>query len=542
MASAPLTPRAVIEGFLLRTRRVMAHKLIREQAALMVKLHTGEVTIMVTVNTKTGEESHRLQVEYPPEEALESLASRVRPLILASEPIYYGTALDALEQLVGTDTLDDEIDLQWWRDYWQDVIDGNLAAQAYWVATPSGTVTDRKLMYSWLYGDVIHAKSPRSPVIRDLSIDERYYAAAPGIARICDRVIYTHIMLMGLIDKGLLTVDPAVLNDAVVVTTTKVDQDVTVRVSDVGVPIPDDLTTVGPAALDPEVWRNPHQDIAQLRSDADRSAIASQAFSVDRAASEQRKARLESYLSANVWNPEGGFVCKSASACRLSAEKGGASFYEAQGHMVGPFYDMRVDGNPHRVVVLPMETGEPKQHRTVEQRTQDVLASGKLTFGQRNQHMRGVTFALRLAFGLPVDADTERIQLADGTSTHLFDAYAMTNLLLCSAVDHGTAKSRATGVMRKSCSRHLRASLEILQPTLVISQGAGLDNTLFSTLGVTKSVAPNVVACEFGGNRFAWVSLRHPSRGNWSSLKCAYLHEVVVPAITKGRMLALSGM
>jgi hypothetical protein len=133
-----------------------------------------------------------------------------------------------------------------------------------------------------------------------------------------------------------------------------------------------------------------------------------------------------------------------------------------------------------------------------------------------------------------VDADTEHIQFTDGSSAHLFDAYAMINLLLCSAVDHGTAKSRATGIMRKSCSRHLRATLEILQPTLVISQGAGLDNTLFSALGVTRSVAANVADCDLDGHRFVWVSLRHPSRGNWLSLKCTYLHEVVVPAITKG--------
>jgi hypothetical protein len=266
MAPEP-TPQTVIEGFILRTRRVMAHSLIREQAALMTKLHKGQVTIWVTVNTKTGEESHRLQAEYPPEEALESLASRVRPLILSSEPIYYAKALDALEQLVGSETLNEEIDLAWWRDYWRAVIDANLEAQAYLVATPSGTVTDRKLMYSWLYGDVIHAKSPRSPAIRDLDINQRYYAAAPGIARICDRVIYTQIMLKDLIDNGLLTVAPEVLNEPVVVTQTTVDEAVTVRVSDVGVPIPDDLTTVGPDALDPQVWRTPHQDIAALRAD-----------------------------------------------------------------------------------------------------------------------------------------------------------------------------------------------------------------------------------------------------------------------------------
>lgn len=266
MASTP-SPQAVIEGFLLRTRRVMAHSLIREQAALMSKLHKGEVTIWVTVNTKTGEESHRLQVEYPPEEALESLASRVRPLILSSEPIYYAKALDALEQLVGADALNDEIDIDWWRTYWRSVIDASLAAQAYWVATPSGTITDRKLMYAWLYGDVIHAKSPRSPVIRDLDVDERYYAAAPGIARICDRVIYTHIMLMSLIDKGLLSVDPDVLSEPVVVTTTSVDQAAKVRVSDVGVPVPPLSEVADLDSLDPDVWRTPHQDITALRGE-----------------------------------------------------------------------------------------------------------------------------------------------------------------------------------------------------------------------------------------------------------------------------------
>src|SRR5215208_5327402 len=153
--------------------------------------------------------------------------------------------------------------------------------------------------------------------------------------------------------------------------------------------------------------------------------------------------------------------------------------------------------------------------------------------------MKGVTFALRLAFGLPVDADIEHIQFDDGSSARLFDVYAMTNLLLCSAVDEGAAKSRSTGAMRRSCSRHLRATLEILQPTLVISQGASLDKTLLATLGVTGIVTPNVATCDLDGNRFVWVSLRHPSRGNWQSLKCAYLHEVVVPAIKEGRKLAL---
>jgi hypothetical protein len=49
-------------------------------------------------------------------------------------------------------------------------------------------------------------------------------------------------------------------------------------------------------------------------------------------------------------------VAASAFMCRSSAERRGASFYEAQGHMVGPCYDMYANGKPCRVLVLPMET------------------------------------------------------------------------------------------------------------------------------------------------------------------------------------------
>jgi hypothetical protein len=86
-------------------------------------------------------------------------------------------------------------------------------------------------------------------------------------------------------------------------------------------------------------------------------------FSVDREASDRRKAGLESYLAASVWNPREGFVCASAVGCRSSAERRGASFYEAQGHMVGPCYDLHADGKPYRVLVLPMETAQLARFR-----------------------------------------------------------------------------------------------------------------------------------------------------------------------------------
>lgn len=260
MAQKPAPPQSIIEGFILRARRVMAHSLLHEQAELMEKLQTGGFTLKKVTDGEPGGPTHHLKIEYPSEEAMESLASRVRPIILGSEPIYYRRVLNALEELVGTDQLNEHIDLPWWHGYWDHAVDGNLEAQAYWVSTVSGTITDRKLMYAWLYGDVVHANAKKSPAIQKLDINDRYHAAAPGIARICERVIYTSMMLGELIGKGVLTVAPEVLTDDVVVTSNAKDLPVHAFCAPLGVPIPEGIITQGPAALEGTEWISPHED------------------------------------------------------------------------------------------------------------------------------------------------------------------------------------------------------------------------------------------------------------------------------------------
>jgi hypothetical protein len=71
-------------------------------------------------------------------------------------------------------------------------------------------------------------------------------------------------MIKGLIDKGLLTVDPEVLEEAVVVMTTSVDEPVKAYTAQVSAPLPSDL--IDP---DPKVWKIPHQDLAKLMGDVD---------------------------------------------------------------------------------------------------------------------------------------------------------------------------------------------------------------------------------------------------------------------------------
>ncbi|MEZ4619871.1 MAG: hypothetical protein R2867_30815 [Caldilineaceae bacterium] len=99
----------------------------------------------------------------------------------------------------------------------------------------------------------------------------------------------------------------------------------------------------------------------------------------------------------------------------------------------------------------------------------------------RTQHMKGITNVLRLLFGkgLGTDYADEFITLADGSQVHLLHCFALVNYLLCSA--HSTKRSKrgeSTATMRRNCNEHFRATLEILEPTVLIVEG--------------KSIWPNV--------------------------------------------------
>lgn len=264
-------------------------------------------------------------------------------------------------------------------------------------------------------------------------------------------------------------------------------------------------------------------------------------FAVDHSTSQRKRQELEDYFAKNVWNDDEGFVCLSGKMCRTSAlKKPDASFYEGQGQAVGSSYVVHEDGTPLRVLVIPMEYGTTRRGVSWEERSKEVEKAGEKPFKNLNPHMRGVLFTLQLAYGLPVGESgaTKLPSATEAASPHLFEAYAMVNMLWCSAVKTGSMSSRSTGMMRASCARHMRATIDILQPTLVISQGTGLDETLRSSLGVREPINENVALCELDGQRFVWSSLRHPTL-SWHSTKYPYFDEVVRPTIEKSRLLAL---
>lgn len=289
-------------------------------------------------------------------------------------------------------------------------------------------------------------------------------------------------------------------------------------------------------------------------------------FKVDRAKSKRRAKKLQSYLAKHVWDPSTrkawpDFICECKRDCKASARKSRASFHEAQGHAVGDCYELATAGGvPLRVLVVPMEAGGGDRYFSVERRTEQVRRSGRLPWHQsdpkegfRNAHMKGVTLALRLALGLSyvdthgrplIERPTERVRFSDGTDAHLFDCFAMANLLLCSAVPKpGSQKSLANAVMRANCAKHLAQTINILQPTLVISQGWTLVDTLLDSLGVTHEVdlgldGCRLAYCDLDGDQFVWVALKHPTR-LWNSATQPYFVDTVESAVKQARRRAL---
>ncbi len=157
---------------------------------------------------------------------------------------------------------------------------------------------------------------------------------------------------------------------------------------------------------------------------------------------------------------------------------------------VGRRFDLTLGGEPLRIVVVGQESGLAKgpsaaifgRKVTMETRYRQTLNGSGLErryyaqdgYPGRNPHMRGTTTALRLLLGtgLGTDYEGEFVRPIKGQPFHLFDGFALVNRLLCSAGPPGGSQGRPTSIMARNCGIHFAATLSILEPTIVILQGA----------------------------------------------------------------------
>lgn len=235
----------VVSQFVLRARRVAAHSLtqgrdsLKELAGLKIN---AQIKLDGTFTTRRT---------MPDEEIFESLAARVRPLTLASEPIYFKKVFEALNRLVQTSQvpLDPEMGnrLMSLLAGWSAIDLDGTGQLAFWIVTErrdgtdkSPRVSDIQLAASWMYADLVHSNPKRTKQdgLR-FPIKERYSAAVNVFSRLALLTLETHDVIMQLHRAGTITLDPLVLEADVIVGLNELIEEGVAYVSPMDVPMPD---------------------------------------------------------------------------------------------------------------------------------------------------------------------------------------------------------------------------------------------------------------------------------------------------------------
>ena len=280
----------------------------------------------------------------------------------------------------------------------------------------------------------------------------------------------------------------------------------------------------------------------------DPQAMRPATLRADPEATARRRDALEAYMDEHVLGP-GGFCCALYAECRGST-RNDDRFFEGQLSHLGHHYDLSLDGRPLRVVVVGQENGAPPEGVdgsciSMDRRYRQIHDGSGLErryyagggHQARNPHMRGTTSALRIIFskGLDPDWEEEFIQDADGEPFHIFDAFALVNVLLCSNFHADKNTGASTKTMRRNCLRHFAATIKILEPTLMVLQGEGVQDWIAPVLGLMEERTPHLAEANLADARVVVCRFSHPAaRGNlsWGNRPDApYLLQVVEPTL-----------
>lgn len=233
--------RMVVRTFFVRARRVAAHSLMQKpEVERLEQLAQGTWNITLQDDGKAV-----TTIDLPSEEAMESLAARLRPFTLTGESVYHRKVIKALRRMTHgrlTDVQADRLD-QFGVTLAELDLSGP-AAQAFVVEgrEADGKVlprtSDTSLAGGWFYLDVAHTDAEgHKQAAEQHGIDLRYEAAAASFARLALVVANLLRFVRELRDAGAIDLDDDAEMIAVTANTTR-EREMRVFVAPIDTAIP----------------------------------------------------------------------------------------------------------------------------------------------------------------------------------------------------------------------------------------------------------------------------------------------------------------
>lgn len=208
---------------------------------------------------------------------------------------------------------------------------------------------------------------------------------------------------------------------------------------------------------------------------------------------------------------------------------------EGQLTHVGPAYDLSDEGRALRILVVSKQVGgsldhgrnRGLEHVTIAGRAEQVESAkhgARGPGGPRTDHMVGTENALKVLLGAepgdPADLD------ASGAPWHVYDLMSLANSTLCSRAGRDSS-GQGSPEMFVECSRHLAATIEILEPTIILAEGWdapslrggrnwSVSRAVASVLGCPVPPVMSFVAVERTWGPVVLIAAYHPSH-HWPS-------------------------
>lgn len=226
-----------LRSFVRRARRVESHSLAADRQQLLTWA-SGTIEGQTHPDGTTW-----LRRDLPPEEALESLAVRVRPFILQDDPIHHAKVTKALGWFAREADDATREAVATCKKQWKRADARNSQTLRYVIHLSNGTTggqasaTDARLALAWLYGDTVHATEKHHEETALFGIDERYAAASLIVCGLAVSVIMTMNVLQTMRASGLIHLPEDAFTEQVVADETDWHE-ATAFQAPVGTPLP----------------------------------------------------------------------------------------------------------------------------------------------------------------------------------------------------------------------------------------------------------------------------------------------------------------